>query len=925
MSPPRGTVRLEFHQGFPLEAAAALVDYFADLGLSHVTASAILAHRAGLPGGVTDHARVEPRLGGEVGLRRLVTALRRRRMGLIVDVTPGSMAAGGGDNPVWLDLLEWGRESAHAPWFDVDWRSAEASLRNKLLAPFLDQPYGLALEAGSITLAFDAARGSFHARHRDHVFPICPLDYGQILEAAALPAAAPLAEPFSRLSRMRVDPADVAAAKFRLTTLAAAPDARTAIAAALAAFDPHGEAGRTRLHRLLERQAYRLAWWGTAHDELNWRRLPTDPALAALRVERPDVFDATHAGLLQLYGEGLIDGFVIQQWDLLADPAGYARRLQLKLDGLQGQRPPDAPAGGYLIAGTAVSPEAPWPQDWEIAGTSGTEAADTLGAILHDPAAGPTLADVWAATTGAHQRYEDERAAARRQALRTSFGAELQAVARALHEVALGDLKTRDISLAALKRVAAELAIALPARRTYAGIDGFSPADAGVFAGALAKARRRISPLDQSVADRLADWLGGEPPRRLRDFEQAGAREHAIATFQQFTAALDRVATDDTLLYRYGRLVSRNEIGADPAQLGLKPAAFHARMAGRAEHGPLALTATSGPAQKRGEDARARLAVLSELPREWESLLQQLMEATRPFRTRLAEGVVPEPADAAILFQTLVGAWPYPLQPEDPLGLGDLNDRLQAWWLRMIRGARLRTGPLLGSPAYEQGCAHFLSTLMEAPAGLPARRLVAAFVARIARPGAINALSHLLLKHMAPGVPELFQGGEFWDFSLEGADATRGVDYLARSSALAADMVPERLLESYQDGRVKQATLALLLHLRSAYPALFREGDYQPLPGEGRRAEHVIAFARRHRGVELVTVATRLSAPLLGDDSPLPKVPRLRWGDTCLPLPDVLAGSYRDTISGRKVETRLGRLDLSDVLQAFPVAVLLRT
>lgn len=925
MTIPRGTVRLQFHVGFPLDAAVGLVDYFADLGLSHLTASSILAARPGPAGGVVDHDKVEPRLGGEQALRRLVAALRRRQMGLILDLTPAYMAVGGADNASWLDVLEWGRDSARAHWFEVDWQGTDVpGLRNKLLLPFLDQPYGAALKAGTLQLAFDSARASFLVRHRDHVFPISPPDYPQILEAAGLGGAAELAAPFARLPRMRPQPAEVASARQAFAARAAASEGRAIVAAAIGAFDTRTEPGRARLHQLLERQAYRLAWWGAAADAQNWRRHPDTPELAAIRVDRPDVFDATHATVIRLYAEGLADGFVIQQWDLLADPVGYARRLKLKLEGAVSRRPTGLTGLPYLVAATVPAGAAFPPRDWDIAGTTGAEAQEAIGAVLHDPAAAAALSDLWTATTGDRQRYDDQRASARRQALHTTFGAELKAVARALHVVAQADLDTRDITGAAIERVVMELAVAFTARRTYAGLEGFDADDTAVFAAALERARRRISPHDAAVADHLFAWLGGEAPRGLADFEQAGARERAIAVFQQFTAAVARVAMDDMLLYRYGRLVSRNDLGSDPSLMGLKPDAFHARMAARAAHAPRALTTTAGPGRKRGEDARMRLAVLSEAPRDWEALLRRLLDTTRPFRSRQMDGVVPEPADAVMLFQTLVGAWPASLKPDDALGLGDLHDRLAAWWLKAIRSARLRTGPLLGNAAYEQGCAQFLSTLLDTPAGAEARGLIADLVARLARAGALNALSQVVLKHTIPGIPELFQGSELWDLGLEESDSARAVDYLARGTGLGSGAGPDHLIETFQDGRVKQATIARLLRLRAAQPMLFRDGDYLPLTVDGSQAAHALAFARRHRDALAVTVVTRLAFTLLGTESALPRVFPRRWGDTRLTLPEAVDGGFRDALTGREVESRLGRLDLSEILRAFPAAVLVK-
>ncbi|MFG1431106.1 malto-oligosyltrehalose synthase [Xanthobacter sp. V2C-8] len=919
MSVPRGIVRLRFDQGFPLDAAVGLVDHFADLGLSHLAASPVLASRPGLPAGVVDHDAIAPRLGGEEALRRLATALRRRGMGLILDIAPAFMAVGADDNAAWRDLLEWGRDGARAHWFDVDWRGTDPTLRNKVLVPFLDRPYGEVLAAGGLQLAFEASRGAFLVRHRDHTFPISPLDYATVLEASGLSDAVPLAAPFTHLPRLRPDAEQAEAARRALAEAATSPEGRAIVTAAAGAFDPRIPGGAARMHRLLERQAYRLAWWGTAADALNWSRHPRHGTLAAIRVERPDVFDATHATLLRLYGEALVDGFVIRQWDLLADPIGYARRLRLKLETAAGQRPAGLPAP-YLVAAAAPAGGMP-PVGWGVAGTAGAEAQDALSAVLHDPAGGTPLSDIWISTTGERQRFDDLRAATRRQALDALFGARLDAAVLALHEVAAADSASRDTTPAAIRRVACELAVALPARRTHAGLDGFDETDAALFAAALARARRRLSPLDQPAAERIAGWLGGEAPRAVGDFEQAGAREHAIALFQQLTAALDRVATDEMLLSRYGRLISRNETGSDPTLMGLAPEAFHARMAARRARCPDAVTATSGPGRRLGEDARMRLAVLSAAPRVWDEMLRGLMDLSRPLRARLAEGVAPAPADAAVLFQGVLAAWPPALRPDDALGLGDLHDRLRAWWLKGLRDARLRTGPECGDPGYEAAGDAFLSALVEGPEGLKARGRIAAIVPRLARAGMINALSQVVLKCTVPGIPELFQGTEFWDYSLGETDAARASDHLARGTP-AADARPDLLLDSAHDGRVKQATLARLLRLRAAEPALFREGEYLPLTVEGPNAGHILAFARRLRGATLVTVVTRLAFGLLEPGAALPRVSPERWAGTRAALP--AGGSYRDALTGRSVDAPEGHLDLAVALADFPAAVLIK-
>lgn len=927
MTSPRATARLIFHKGFPIDSAVPLVDYFAELGVSHLCASPLLAARPGLldGAGVVAHDAIAPEIGGEMALKRLVHALRRRQMGLLVEIAPGHMAVGGADNPVWLDVLEWGRDSAFASWFDIDWRAGESGLRHKVLAPFLDRPYGEALADGVLALGFDGTRGAFRARHFEHAFPISPLDYPLILDAAASAATAAMRTPFAGLSRLRPDPEMVRAAKYRLATLAATVEGRAAIAATLDAFDPRREDGRALLHKLLERQAYRLAWRRAADDDLNWRRHPATTDAAGIKVERADVFDATHALLFRLYGEGVIDGFRIVGWDQLADPAAYSRRLRLKLGALARTRPKGAPAGAPIFVEKVLGPGEPLPFFWDVSGTTGGEAAEAIGAVLHDPAAASALSGVWTSTSGDRQRYDDKWESTRRETVRGRFGTELQAVARALHDVAQGDLSTRDLTFAAIKRVVLQLAVAFPEPRTYADINGHGEWDARVFHTALERARRRLSPEDLPVADHIAAWLGGEAPRNVRDFEQSGAREHAIAKFQQFTAALDAEAVGGSLLYRYGRLLSRNDWGSDPTLLGLRPATFHERMAARAGQGLNALTATAGPPFKRGEDARMRLAVLSEIPQEWEDLIRRLGQITAPFRSRLVDGAAPEPADEIMLYQSLVSTWPHALRADDTLGFAELKERTQLWLREAIRAAGVRTRRSLGNPDYEAGCAEFLTTLLEAPAGAPARQLFVDFIARIAKASAVNALAHCLLKHTIPGVPEIYQGCEFWDRSFEAPDNRRAVDFIARDHALAAAGSPERLLETFPDGRVKQAAIARLLASRRAHPALYAQGSYEPLVVQGPRETHALAFMRRHHGETLIAVVTRLSFRLLGTEATTPKVPTLRWGDTGIVLPADVSGPFIDAITGREVHSRLGRIDLSDALLTFPGAVLVKT
>lgn len=919
---PRALAHLDFHKDFPLDAALPLVERLAELGVSHVRTSPLLSARAGIPGriGVVNHAVIDPEIGGESALRRLAGALHRRGMGLIADIAPGHMAAGGADNPVWQDVLEWGRDSVYANWFDIDWRSGEGHLRHKLLAPFLDRPYGAALAEGALALAFESGPGRFVLRHRNHSFPVCPLDYPRILEACHLPAASVMSTLFKGLSRLRPDLEAIRAVRRELSLQAGTAEGRRAIALSLAAFDGHEQEGRARLHDLLERQSYRLAWWRTARDELNWRCRLDAPDLVAVRVERPDVFDATHSTLLNLYAEGHIDGFSIIGWDLLADPEAYAGRLRLKLGSLAGRRPEEAPQGpAFMLADCALPPGAAMPHCADLAGSTGADAQEAIGAVLHDAVASGALSDIWMAATGDRQRFDDKYMQARREVLRQRLAPELNALARTLHDVASADLATRDLCLAALRRVIEELVIAFRVPRMNGGISGPGEGSSRQFADAMMRARHRIHPLDQPAADHVAAWLDGRTSRDLADIEISGARAGALARFEQLTAAVHLAAVEEALPRRYGRLLSRNEAGGDPTLMGLRPSGFHERMSARAGRSPLAPVATSGPAPLLGEDARMRLAVLSETPREWGELVRTLQQLTAPFRTRLMDGAAPDSCDEILLYQALLASWPLPPRAADPLALGELHDMARLWLRNTIRSAGLRTSHAFPNTDYERGCTDFLATLMEGAAGAEARQLMATLASRIAPAGALNALTQCVLKLTIPGIPALEHQRTGWDFALGSAPAAHSLPHAGGES-----LPPDLLLENWQDGRVKHALITRLLQARATCPALFEQADYAPLVTEGRQENNVLAFIRRHQEQELIVLVSRLAFRLLEARNPLPRIPPLRWADTAVVLPTGMHGPFEDLLSGREVDSRLGRVECSDALARSPVAVLLR-
>ncbi|MFL9920750.1 malto-oligosyltrehalose synthase [Paraburkholderia fungorum] len=943
MTVPRSTLRLQFHRGFTFDDAAKHVDYFATLGISHVYASPITTAEPGSMHGydTVDYTQVNAECGGEAGLKRLVEKLRARNMGLIVDMVPNHMGIGGSSNAWWLDILEWGRHSTYARHFDVDWHSPDPALRGKVLVPTLGAPYGEELAAGRIALHFAADSGRFYIGYGPHVFPVCPTDYASILQSAERADLNALAERFQGLTTQPADQPRAAEGRDMLREFVAQSGA-SAIELVLQAYAPEDPVTRDRLHRLIERQHFRLAWWRTASDEVNWRRFFDISTLAGVRVERPEVFEAVHALIFRLYQEGVVDGLRIDHVDGLAEPREYCQRLRQRLTELRDTAP-------YVVVEKILGRGEPLRDDWPVDGTTGYDFMSDVGALLHDPAGAEPLAQMWAELTGRSPRFADEALVARRKILAENLSAELDRAARALHRIARDSLTTRDFTFTALRRVLTELVVHFPVYRIYPQNALRSAADNVYFEQALAGARQTLSRADHVVLDRVNAWLGGSaeevPNARVNPSQQQGpngapshagsARRTAQTLFSQLTAPVAAKAVEDTACYRYGRLLSRNEVGSDPGEFALSVEQFHAANLERSQRFPHAILATATHDHKRGEDVRARLAVLSEIAHDWSTTLRAWSTLNAPHRRALDGKPIssvgqdtsydwaPGPAAEAMLYQTLVGCWPPDLKPDDEAGVKELAERVAQWQLKALREAKLQTNWLAPDEAYEAGCRDFLFDILA-----PQRRdgflsELSGFVTRIGRAGALNSLQQTVLRLASPGIPDLYQGTELWDFSLVDPDNRRPVDF-ARREAWLAQTPPSEFLASWHDGRVKLAVVQRVLALRAHLPELLSQGAYLPLNVRGAQASNVIAFARRHGNAWAVVVASRLAAGLLGENGDLPMVDPAKWGDTAIEMPaDLTARALFDWLSpaAPKVDED-GLLYLRDALGAMPIAVL---
>lgn len=907
MAEIRATLRLQFHREFTLDDALPWLDYFARLGISHLYASPLLAAQPGSTHGYdsVDPTRISDELGGEPALRRLVAGLRQNGMGLIVDTVANHMRIGNA-NPWWQDVLEWGLDSPYAHFFDIRWHSDDPLLDQQVLLPCLGEDYIDEVTSGRIQLDYDAGSARFLLRYGEQRFPVCPSSYGMILCHTECPELLALAPRFVELHHHPMARHLAQGLCQQAATLLVGPESEPGrLAALLASYreDWHS------LHRLIEQQHYRLANWRVAADDINWRRFFDINELVGLRAEHPDVFRASHAYLLQLMEEGLIDGLRIDHVDGLADPRGYCRRLWR------------ATGGAPVYVEKILGPGEALPADWKVQGTTGYDFMNQVSLLQHDARGEPQLRHLWRELSGREEGFAEEVRQARKHVLASLFAGDVEGLSQQLWHIARFALASRDIPLGSIRRALFQLLAAFPVYRTYADALGRSEQDERFFSQALEQAQQHLEPGDLKTLGWLDRVLGGEALRKHPPGPMRQLRKLALDRFQQLTPPVAAKSLEDTACYRSAAALGRNDVGFDPQILGADVGAFHQACLERLRDFPHALLATATHDHKRGEDCRARLAVLSERA-EW--FVQQVWnwwKLAAPLRRQIERGPAPSGGDELILYQCLLGSWPLELRADDPAGLREYHARLEQWQRKAIREAKLDSDWSAPNEAYEAACAQFLADILLQDAGAPLRHAIAEAASQLMPAGALNSLAQCALRNSVPGVPDLYQGCELWDFSLVDPDNRRVPNFAAREAALEAQPDWPALLRDWRNGHIKQALLAHALGLRKRWPALFAAGDYLPLEVRGEHAEQVVAFIRRHAGQHLLVVAPRCSAALLGD-SPLPHVPPERWADTRLHLPSSLADTRWSGLTG-PVESHNGEPRLAELLGAVPVNLLI--
>jgi (1->4)-alpha-D-glucan 1-alpha-D-glucosylmutase len=899
----RGTYRLQFHRGFTLRDATALVPYFARLGVSHLYASPLMEARPGSTHGydIVNHARLNPEIGSDAEFAALVAALKAHGMGLIIDIVPNHMGVGGRDNAWWLDVLEWGERSPFAAYFDINWDPQRDDLKGRVLLPVLGDQYGAVLEAGDITLRFDPADGSFSAWYYDHRFPICPFSYSMIL-ARGGPPLDRFASGFAAPRRLPQGAREWATAlKRQLADAAACPDLAAAIARAVQGFA--GRPGRLasfrRLHRLLEAQSYRIAFWRVAADEINYRRFFNINDLAGLRIELPELSEAVHRLIFAMVDQGQVQGLRVDHIDGLFDPAAYCAALR---EGVGDET--------YIAVEKILARYERLPA-WPVAGTTGYDFVNQALALFVDPAGEAAMSRLYRRLTGRNENFGEVVHAAKQRIMRVNLASEMNVLASRFHRLSMADWRTRDFTFGGMLTALEEVIAAFPVYRTYVSPRGAGPDDRRFIDWAIALAKKGWATADTSILDFIHRVLIGDLPGR----SDAADVLRTAMQFQQVTGPVMAKALEDTAFYRYFRLLALNEVGGEPRRFGMSSTAFHRFAAERARLLPHAMITTATHDTKRGEDARLRIALLSEMPREWGRRVALWLRLNRRHRSVIDDAPVPDRNVEYLFYQMLVGAWPPRLDPGDAPAVAAFAERIEAAMVKAVREGKERSNWSYPNAPYEASLVRFVRGALDGDRPNPFLDDFAAFVDRLARPAAIASLAQLVLKFTVPGVPDIYQGGELWDFSLVDPDNRGPVDWQERQCLITAidGATPADLAANWLDGREKLFVTTRLLALRRRHPQLFAVGDYQPLDiGDGRNADRLCAFARSHEGVRLAAVVPRLTWGLCRGGIP-------EFGATDIALP--AASRWSNVFTGLCVAPA-ERVRASLLLREFPVAVL---
>lgn len=947
---PLATYRLQFNADFKFEDAIRILDYLRDLGISHVYASPILTSRHGSNHGydVTDPSRIDPEIGGEEGFAAFQAALEERGMGLLLDIVPNHMAASS-ENRWWMDVLEHGPDSPYAFYFDIDWHPPSRILENRLLLPFLAKPFGEAIEGGELQLKCESGR--FLLQYGEQTFPVAPAWYAEILRYGETetrsnangdsPAVQEwkgiiaVADSIATDHNSGTHAAAERRGKFeqmreRLRQLvASSPEMAAVLDSTLRSLN--GKAGEPQtfnpLERILAGQFYRLAFWQTPSESINYRRFFSITDLVGVRVEDPAVFEATHEAIIRLGYKPCSTGFRVDHIDGLRDPAGYLRRLCERLapgsTTSGAEHPSERP---YIVVEKILGTDESLPEDWPVEGTTGYDYLNFANRVLVDEEQAAALEEVYKRWTGTKQDFADVIYEKKRLVMRTILGVEMRALGRMLADLARADRYARELEPGELMEALVEVTACLPVYRTYVQTLDLPEAPQKIVPAAIEAARKRRPNLPVACFNFVSDVLLLAAPAHTRP-EQREARVAFVTRWQQLTGPVVAKGFEDTALYVYFPLASLNEVGGDPRVASAKPCRFHEFIVERQTHWPNSMNATTTHDTKRSEDNRARIAVLSEIPAEWESALMKWSAINEKFVQAQNGTRMPDKNEEYLFYQTLIGAWPI---CEDEWS--NLVPRLQEYVIKATREAMIHTRWTRPNEAHESALREFVAGVVDRKANGEFCSSFDRFQQRTALYGMLNGLGQVVLKAVAPGVPDFYQGSDLWDLRLVDPDNRGPIDFDARMARLAAlrnapssdcPAYIQELLDHWRDARVKMHVMTKALAARHDHRELFQSGNYRRLNASGMQARRVMAFARSNDGEWAIAAVPRCVASV---DAPVADGDRREfWRKTSIELPEDAPKRWTNILAGGQgaIQAADGALTLGEAFADFPVAILL--
>jgi (1->4)-alpha-D-glucan 1-alpha-D-glucosylmutase len=950
------TYRLQFNKDFTFQDATKIVDYLADLGITHVYASPILTARRGSTHGydVTDPTRLNPELGTEGDFQTFREKLRERAMGLILDIVPNHMSASS-ENSWWMDVLENGPESAYASYFDIDWRPPSRILEGKVLLPVLGRPFGEALE--HLELKLIVLEGKFFIQYFDSLFPLAPATYHLILrrrlnelrdllgedshsfqEYSGIAAAAAALTDDTTISR------DAGAdRRLRFETLrqrlrqlmAQDPKIGEFISQNLSGLQGQAKdpSSFSSFETILAQQHYLLAYWQNVNEEINYRRFFTINDLVGQRMQDPLVFEATHALILRMIEQNALDGLRIDHIDGLRDPLSYLRQLTERVAGatahpVSESDPATANSGTQdglpVFVEKILARSEDLPVGWPVAGTTGYDFVNALNAFFVDPKGAVQIEKIYSRFIGKEIAYDDLLYQKKKLVMSILLGVEIRAAGQQFQMLARNDRYAREIPRLELNQVLIEVTAQLSVYRTYVSNLDVAEDDKRRIEQAIERARLKAPQLSAPGFDFLRDvLLLLNRPHLLPG--QREARLAFVMRWQQFTGPIMAKAFEDTFLYVFNPLISLNEVGGDPRPSTAPAADFPGYIKTRQKDWPHAMNASTTHDTKRGEDIRARINVLSEMPAVWQKHLDRWSKLNAKYRKTIDGQPVPDRNEEIFLYETLVGAWPF----DDDRA--SFVDRLKAYAIKATREAMVHTRWTRPNLRHEQALERFIGSILKSGAKNKFVTDFAEFQKQTAFYGMANGLAQTLIKIASPGAPDFYQGSDLWDFRLVDPDNRQPVDFNERKLALtklrALDESPTpsfiEVAKNWRDGSIKLYVIWKAIQQRTQHPELYSDGEFLTLEVRGKRAEHVTAFARR-LGKEWALIVVPRWLARAGFPLP-PQGTGKFWGDTALRLPKTAPAGWENVFTNEAVTTEgknAARTIRMDKLGQFPVALL---